>query len=140
MISTTYSTGSASLTSMCCVTCVTSSSPLSAGIRSKSDQSPIELVKPQAICVLLPAIISGRPGKETPVNLRSSLASCQEKPTRYQILGTLRFKCISLATKALPDFVFAPDTAQLLLPATEGLSCNAIVYKESACSCNARMS
>src|SRR5687767_1342926 len=61
-----------------------------------------------------PATSTGAPGNVIP--LRSSEAVF--KRARYQTVGTRRFKCMSLATSALPLAVSRPETTQLLLPAS----------------------
>ena len=76
------------------------------------------LVKPHAILPLLPATMFGAPGSVTPVMLRLapvSLFSSMSR-ARYQMLGTRRPRCMSLATMAAPRLLRAPPTAQLLLP------------------------
>src|SRR5262245_97660 len=81
-------------------------------------QSPCELVKPHATCVLLPTTTAGTPGSVTPINrCGGALASsCHSSDARYHVFGTRTVRCMSLASRARPSLVSRPDTAQLLLP------------------------
>ena len=86
----------------------------------RSDQSPCVLVNPQAIRPLLPTTIPGPPGTVTPTARRRAVpfSSGHSRQALYQMLGTRRCRCISLATHARLSAVLDPARAQLLLPAT----------------------
>ena len=89
----------------------------SGSIRTRSLQSPPVLVNPHATWPLLPTTMLGRPGSDTPVIFCGApSASGNAIDARYQMIGTPIDKCMSLATRATPDAVCAPSTAQLLLP------------------------
>src|SRR5271157_3749377 len=92
----------------------------------RSDQSPPELVRPQAMWPLLPMTIAGAPGKVAPVTCRGTGRASASGPrsssgrineARYQVLGTPSRRCMSLATIAVPFEDRGAATAQLLLAA-----------------------
>src|SRR5258708_7190389 len=86
---------------------------------TRSLQSAHVLVNPHATWVLLPATNPGTPGSVTPISRCGSdglAGSGHSIDARYQVLGTLMRRCMSLATSAWPSVASAPDTAQLLLP------------------------
>src|SRR4030095_15602041 len=84
---------------------------------SASDQPPSLFVKPQATWVLLPTTTAGDPGSVTPVTSCFPAPSDQASVARYQVLGTPMPRCMSSARSGAPLAVWAPATAQLLLPA-----------------------
>src|SRR5699024_12748331 len=80
-------------------------------------------------------ITAGAPGSETPIVFCVGLCSCRA----YQMEGSVRFRCGSLAKMGYPLAVLRPLTAQLLLPLSgwgwKGgiLSTVAGVEKEAGC-------
>src|SRR6185295_11708004 len=87
-------------------------------------QSPCELVKPHATCVLLPTTTEGTPGSVTPIRRWGDVLgpSCHSSDARYHVFGTRTVRCMSLARSARPSPVRRPETAQLLLPMDPSLS------------------
>ncbi len=67
---------------------------------------------------LEPATITGAPGSVSP--MRSSAPTFRR--ARYQVVGTRRPRCMSLATSAPPPAVKEPAIAQLLLPTSPAKS------------------
>src|ERR1700690_3497864 len=85
---------------------------------NRSSTSGPRLVAPQAIRSLWPRITSGSPGKLTPVtsNGQAALTTWQWRPFMIQTEGMLIPRWGSLASRALPSALLAPDTTQLFEP------------------------